>query len=754
MKKFRGIFAASWILFLVSQVNWADESLPQPEYLRRELQAQAAGLVEASLRIRADGESGDVRQLLSRAVTVAPDFAPARWQLGEFKQGPNWTSAKSLLEASSSDANFAEYSRQREECSRSAKPIWLNQSASISIDGPQDPQDSRAIRYYLRKTFELPQRPKTAQLRIQAVGNCSVFINGHEVMETTTNRKLGTDNVEGRIKDGKNVIAISIQGVNERQVPGVRLFLECVEKDHTIATIATDESWKVSTTKSQGWSDTQFDDGPWKGAVPSESSPAANDELSADIVISPRLESALAKWCQAHELPEQARFHWTRLLHFNPSHPEAMKALALIPYNGQLLTKSQLENQKKADRDAKAAFIHWYPILAKACTDLERGQPRGIESARKKLDEADLNTILAFEQVEKESNSSPVFVAEYVEHVLARFPEPTATRVLTRIVCAYSQPNVIERASVALKARDPLSFVPQLMGSLAHTIEVKTSVHSEGRDVVCSATYLSKGVYVDDEKKETFRFSPDNSSKSRDQAMTKAHAKQKEIEDDVVQKNLSIHERNSHIMNVLRRVTDADPGNTAENWWKWWGDYNELLMPTQHQIRQTAYFNTEYIRNVEETRRREKDCFAKGTPVWTQFGLRPIETIKVGDAILAQDVDTGELALKVVLGTSIRPASPMTGVQVGEEMIASTRGHRYWIEGTGWRMAKNLTSGGRLHSTTESPSIDEVVDLPDQVAFNLIVEDFHSYFVGRRGILVHDSGAPRPTLSKVPGLAR
>jgi hypothetical protein len=46
-----------------------------------------------------------------------------------------------------------------------------------------------------------------------------------------------------------------------------------------------------------------------------------------------------------------------------------------------------------------------------------------------------------------------------------------------------------------------------------------------------------------------------------------------------------------------------------------------------------------------------------------------------------------------------------------------------------------------------------MLEHPDQIAFHPIVEDFNSYFVGRRGILAYDSGTPRPTLSKVPGLA-
>ncbi len=140
------------------------------------------------------------------------------------------------------------------------------------------------------------------------------------------------------------------------------------------------------------------------------------------------------------------------------------------------------------------------------------------------------------------------------------------------------------------------------------------------------------------------------------------------------------------------RVTGHDLGERPDAWWSWWKDYNELLRPKQNPVRHTSYYNTEYHRS-KTLRHRFKDCFEKGSPVWTQTGLRPIETIQVGDAVLAQDPDTGELAIKIVLDTSIRPASPMTSIRVGDETMTSTRGHRFWKEGQGWRMAKNPQAG-------------------------------------------------------------
>jgi hypothetical protein len=46
---------------------------------------------------------------------------------------------------------------------------------------------------------------------------------------------------------------------------------------------------------------------------------------------------------------------------------------------------------------------------------------------------------------------------------------------------------------------------------------------------------------------------------------------------------------------------------------------------------------------------RKACCFVAGTLVDTEVGLRPIESIKEGERVWAQDVATGEIALKAVL---------------------------------------------------------------------------------------------------------
>ena len=141
-----------------------------------------------------------------------------------------------------------------------------------------------------------------------------------------------------------------------------------------------------------------------------------------------------------------------------------------------------------------------------------------------------------------------------------------------------------------------------------------------------------------------------------------------------------------------------------------------------------------------------------GTLVRTQAGLRPIEQIAVGDRVLAQDVETGELAYKLVRATTVRPPTAMRQVSIGSESFISTMGHLYWVEDKGWRMARNLEVGDRLHTVAGMLSIEALEDAGDATAYNLIVDDFDTYFVGKHSVLVHDNQDRQPVQVRTPGL--
>jgi hypothetical protein len=127
--------------------------------------------------------------------------------------------------------------------------------------------------------------------------------------------------------------------------------------------------------------------------------------------------------------------------------------------------------------------------------------------------------------------------------------------------------------------------------------------------------------------------------------------------------------------------------------------------------------------------------------------------------VLSQDIESGELAYKPVLAVTTRAPGPRMTIRAASDSVTTTPSHPFWVLGAGWRMAKQLSPGDRLHTTSGGVRIEGVEKLPDDppaadTAYNLIVADFDSYFVGDGAILVHDNTLRQPTAAVLPGLLK
>jgi hypothetical protein len=86
--------------------------------------------------------------------------------------------------------------------------------------------------------------------------------------------------------------------------------------------------------------------------------------------------------------------------------------------------------------------------------------------------------------------------------------------------------------------------------------------------------------------------------------------------------------------------------------------------------------------------------------------------------------------------------------------MEATGGHVFWASGKGWMKARDLQPERRLHTILGTVDVDHVEPGEPQETFNLVVADFHTYFVGQAKILTHDNTIRRPTTCVVPGLTR
>jgi len=232
--------------------------------------------------------------------------------------------------------------------------------------------------------------------------------------------------------------------------------------------------------------------------------------------------------------------------------------------------------------------------------------------------------------------------------------------------------------------------------------------------------------------------------------------------------NQSLILKNERVFYLLEQTSPEVFPRNPSVWWSWWRGYHETQSqahaqrpaPTRYLYSRIGRSYTQFFpirvstSSQSETHTvRLYSCFIAGTKVQTQTGPQPIEAIRTGDRVLARDVDTGELAFKLVYGTTLREPTPVIQLKLEGEEVVATKGHPFWVAEKGWTMAKELRPGDVLHALDGPRKLQEVTELRDpQPAYNLVVADFNSYFVGEAGLLAHDNTYWKPTPVRVPGM--
>jgi hypothetical protein len=213
---------------------------------------------------------------------------------------------------------------------------------------------------------------------------------------------------------------------------------------------------------------------------------------------------------------------------------------------------------------------------------------------------------------------------------------------------------------------------------------------------------------------------------------------------------------NSAVCQLLTEVTGEAKPRSPDDWSQWWVESDEVYVP-EYKPLTTTYVPAERDTYVQVPMERDVithfSCLAAGTPIWTDAGPVAVEKIKVGDRVLAQDSATGELAYKPVMHTTVRFKADLVNLDLRGEMITCSVGHRFWISGKGWTKARNIEPGMNFHGAEGTTPLQHTETAGVGAVYNLIVADFHSYFVGKSMIYSHDITARKPTDSLVPGLA-
>jgi hypothetical protein len=140
-----------------------------------------------------------------------------------------------------------------------------------------------------------------------------------------------------------------------------------------------------------------------------------------------------------------------------------------------------------------------------------------------------------------------------------------------------------------------------------------------------------------------------------------------------------------------------------------------------------------------------KCCFVAGTQVLTENGYKNIEDVLLGEKLWAKNVETGEQDWKPVTRIFIEPDRGIYTINLQstdgfKQKIEATDDHPFYVIGKGWRTTIELIAGDHIETDGNGPMVvTTVIDQKRQdLTYNFTVADFHTYYVTKRNVLVHN----------------
>ena len=178
-----------------------------------------------------------------------------------------------------------------------------------------EPAEAMAPTAYFRKEVYLSGPPEQAWLQIAASDNFGLVVNGHTLgtLESVKTFETGIYDLKGALKEGTNVIAVSVARTS---YPGPAQLLICgriTELNGSVTSILSDETWRVSNRTgivggTLNWMSAQVEDELWPAARRS----ALNDKRVALrwVDTNPRLLQlpSIGYWIMADNASQEAIF--------------------------------------------------------------------------------------------------------------------------------------------------------------------------------------------------------------------------------------------------------------------------------------------------------------------------------------------------------------------------------------------------------------------------------------------------------------
>ncbi len=483
----------------------------------------------------------------------------------------------------------------------------------------------------------------------------------------------------------------------------------------------------------------------------------------------------LARWCEDRGLRDEAKAHLAAVVRLDPGRKAAWRRLGCVEYHGRWMPPEEAESARVEALARRKADPIWRRRLETWKDRLGRGILR--EATEREL--AAVTDPLAIPAVWRSLALGDAADQARAVQIFGQIDAPAASRALAAMAVLAPSDEARRAATESLVHRDPREAIQPLIDLLSDQIEhdfisvggpgqpgallfegprakvlrvyapppmpalAQTAINLENglRGVFFGRDILGRSVTSDTLREETVQA---------------ALAAQALLEADIRairEHNSAVGRRNAGVGAVLVNLTPADLGDEPERWRKWWSDHLGFTYRSDDRPKPTVTYDVplpiqpRLFATIDGYRVPSTSCFAAGTPVLTREGPRPIEEIRVGDVVLAQDPASGALGYHPVTTTYHNPPTPTVRVEVqgDDEPIVATGIHRFWKAGRGWVMARDLRPGDSIRilggvATVASVSLDAI-----RPVFNLEVDGARTFFVGRRGMLVHDNSIPGAT---------
>ena len=241
---------------------------------------------------------------------------------------------------------------------------------------------------YFRKSFELPGKPKTADVIVSADNTFVLLVNHRNGMAGNNWKELKFRNLADRFKAGRNVVTVMATNSGEDASPaGLWLGIRFQFEDGRTKDVISDKTWKVNTEDIKGWNKPEYDDSKWATASELGGLDVAPWRLAKELKVN---GSDLAFGGKFRESLQNKTALTTALGRPNreqvttqrPSVATTLQALALT--NGEVLSRiikdgaAALANgEEKQERLAKRLF---HLALGRGPTEAEAGMLDGLAS--------------------------------------------------------------------------------------------------------------------------------------------------------------------------------------------------------------------------------------------------------------------------------------------------------------------------------------------------------------------------------------